>query len=186
MIVVPMLFSDLWGDRDSGPFKHLQRDAFPGGFMITSNSKPKSCTHEPRCHSRKRYNEQREKLMERKLPEQFELRLNVQKFKPEELSVKATDRFIIVEAKREEDSDNSYECEHFIRRFRIPPGYDDGKIVSTFSPDGVLTISAPTLPLAEPQKERTIAIKYEKMSNPEKKPDESTSDTNYTLEDLEE
>lgn len=186
MIVGPLLLSDLLSDFDSNPFKYSQKDAFPAGFMVTSNSKPKSCTHESRSLNRKRCNEHSESLMERKLHEQFELRLNVQKFKPEELSVKTDNRFIIVEAKREEDSEDSYECEHFIRRIRIPPGYDEGKIESSLSSDGVLTISAPTLQFHGPGKERTIAIKHERMSSAEKKQDESKTGKSYTLEDLEE
>ncbi|XP_062543266.1 protein lethal(2)essential for life-like [Armigeres subalbatus] len=183
MIVVPMLSSDLW---DECPYEYTRGDHFPSGFMITLNSKPKSCNRKSDCLNPKQLIDHVESPVKELSPEHFELRLNVQMFKPEEISVKATNQSIIVEAKHEEDNGNSYECEEFIRRIRLPPGYDSEQIVSSMSSDGVLTISAPKLALPEPVKERTIAIKYENMTNAEQKQDESKTDQSFTLEDLDE
>lgn len=183
MIVVPLLSSDLWDDC---PNEYTCGNPFPTGFMITLNSKPKSCVPNSDLLNPKLSTDNVKHPVKELSPEHFELRFNVQKFKPEEISVKANNRSIIVEAKHEEDSENSYECEEFIRRIRLPPGYDSDKIVSSMSSDGVLTISAPKLALPEPLKERTIAIQHENMTNAEKKQEESKTDQSFTLEDLEE
>ncbi|KAJ8945296.1 hypothetical protein NQ318_002753 [Aromia moschata] len=78
---------------------------------------------------------------------QFEANLDVQQFKPEEISVKLTDdNTISIEGKHEEKQDeHGYISRHFIRRYVLPENIDTSRILSKLSSDGVLTISAPTL-----------------------------------------
>lgn len=84
----------------------------------------------------------------------YQISLDVQKFAPEEISVKATDDWIIVEGKHEERQDEQgFVSRHFVRRFMLPAGHDRNKIVSSLSSDGVLTILAP---IKEAQKDETV------------------------------
>lgn len=74
----------------------------------------------------------------------FQVSLNVQNFKPEEVSVKVADNNVIIEAKHEErNEDDSYVSRHFSRRYTLPDDCDTKDIVSTLSADGILTVRAP-------------------------------------------
>lgn len=74
----------------------------------------------------------------------FQVSLNVQNFKPEEVSVKVADNNVIIEAKHEErNEDDSYVSRHFSRRYSLPENCSIKDIVSTLSADGILTIRAP-------------------------------------------
>ena len=81
--------------------------------------------------------------------------LNVSNFKPEEVSIKAVDNFLVIEAKHEERPDeHGFVCRQFTRRYLIPSGVKPEDITRQFSPDGVLTITAPrTLPAPTPSVE---------------------------------
>lgn len=73
--------------------------------------------------------------------------LDVQHFKPEEISVKITgDRTITIEGKHEEKQDEKGQIfRHVVNRFVLPKNCDISKIESKLSSDGVLTITAPTI-----------------------------------------
>lgn len=74
----------------------------------------------------------------------FQVSLNVQNFKPEEVTVKVAENNVIIEAKHEErNEDDSYVSRHFSRRYAIPDSCSIKDIVSTLSSDGILTIRAP-------------------------------------------
>lgn len=74
----------------------------------------------------------------------FQVSLNVQNFKPDEVSVKVADNNVIIEAKHEErNEDESYVSRHFSRRYAIPDDCNIKEMVSTLSSDGILTIRAP-------------------------------------------
>lgn len=79
--------------------------------------------------------------------EKFQANLDVQQFKPEEISVKVTgDNQITIEGKHEEKSDDHGQIyRHFIRRYAIPKNCDMNKIESKLSSDGVLSIIAPRI-----------------------------------------
>jgi len=81
--------------------------------------------------------------------------LNVSHFKPEELSVKTVDNFLVIEAKHEERPDeHGFVCRQFTRRYLLPPGVKPEEITHQVSPDGVLTITAPrALPAPTPSVE---------------------------------
>lgn len=67
--------------------------------------------------------------------EGFQLCLDVQNFAPNEISVRAVDGFIEVNAKH-----NEHEDEH---RYRLPKEFNMEDVVSNISSDGILTIQAP-------------------------------------------
>ncbi|XP_067645454.1 heat shock protein 23-like [Eurosta solidaginis] len=84
--------------------------------------------------------------------------MDVAQFKPSELTVKVVDNSIVIEGKHEERADeHGYISRHFVRRYALPKGYDAGKVISTLSSDGVLTVSAPK-PQEEKTNERVVQI----------------------------
>jgi crystallin alpha B len=91
--------------------------------------------------------------------EKFQVVLDVQQFTPNEITVKTTDKYVIVEGKHEEKEDeHGYVSRHFVRRYNLPNGTDPNTIVSNLSSDGVLTVTAPRKQLPPPTAERTVPI----------------------------
>ncbi|XP_023029357.1 protein lethal(2)essential for life [Leptinotarsa decemlineata] len=79
--------------------------------------------------------------------DKFQANLDVQQFKPEEISVKLTgENTVTIEGKHEEKTDEHGQIyRHFIRSYTIPKNCDMSKIESKLSSDGVLSITAPRL-----------------------------------------
>ncbi|XP_023016416.1 protein lethal(2)essential for life-like [Leptinotarsa decemlineata] len=77
--------------------------------------------------------------------DKFLANLDVQQFKPEEISVKVTgENTITIEGKHEEKEDeHGHIYRHFVRRYVLPKTYDINKVESKLSSDGVLSICAP-------------------------------------------
>lgn len=74
----------------------------------------------------------------------FEVKLDVEHFKPEEITVKTVDNSIIIEAKHEEKEDDvGSVSRHIVRRYDLPNGFKPEKVVSNLSSDGLLTIKCP-------------------------------------------
>ncbi|KAJ8981217.1 hypothetical protein NQ317_004159 [Molorchus minor] len=79
--------------------------------------------------------------------DKFQANLDVQQFKPEEISVKVTgENTITIEGKHEERPDeHGHIYRHFVRRYVLPKTCDVGRVESRLSSDGVLTITAPKI-----------------------------------------
>lgn len=107
--------------------------------------------------------------------EGFKVALNVENFKPEEVSVKVVDNTIIVEAAHEERSEDneSYVSRQFSRRYVLPDEYNIKDVVSTLSADGVLTVKVPPKHLDE-QSARKINI--QQTGTPHEKIEEKKSE----------
>ncbi|XP_055914204.1 heat shock protein 23-like [Eupeodes corollae] len=89
----------------------------------------------------------------------FQVCMDVQQFKPSELSVKVVDNAVVVEGKHEErEDDHGYISRHFVRRYTLPKNYDSDKVMSTLSSDGVLTVSIPKPAIEEKSNEKIIQI----------------------------
>ena len=75
----------------------------------------------------------------------FRVNLDVQQFKPEEVTVKMSDeRSVTVEGKHEEKQDeHGFISRHFVRRYVLPEDIDLDKLECKLSSDGVLAIAAP-------------------------------------------
>lgn len=74
----------------------------------------------------------------------FKINLDVQQFKPDEVSVKVIDWFIVVTGKHEERSDeHGFISREVTRRYYIPETVETKSLTSSLSSDGVLSISAP-------------------------------------------
>ncbi|XP_012215272.1 protein lethal(2)essential for life-like [Linepithema humile] len=104
--------------------------------------------------------------------DKFQVILDVQQFKPEEIDVKVVDKSVVVEAKHEEKKDeHGWISRQFVRKYLIPEQCDIDQVTSTLSSDGVLTINAPKKNL-ESQNERSIKIEQTgkpALQNEEKK-----------------
>nr|CAH0103842.1 unnamed protein product [Daphnia galeata] len=88
----------------------------------------------------------------------FQVMVDVSHFEPNEISVKTTDKDIIVHAKHEERKGQfGSVSREFRRRVTIPKGVNHESVTSTMSPEGILTIMAPKMML-EGSKERVIPI----------------------------
>ncbi|XP_053956100.1 heat shock protein 23-like [Anastrepha ludens] len=89
----------------------------------------------------------------------FQASMDVQQFKPSELSVKVVDDQIVVEGKHEErEDDHGYISRHFVRRYALPKGFQADKVVSTLSSDGVLTVNVPKPAIEDKSNEKVIQI----------------------------
>jgi len=73
----------------------------------------------------------------------FRIRLDVSKFKPEEIEVKAKDNHLLVHAKHCEESNGSKSFSEYKQQYLLPPSVDPVALASNLSDDGVLTIEAP-------------------------------------------
>ncbi|EAT34412.1 AAEL013345-PA [Aedes aegypti] len=194
MALVPILLRDLLnGYLEDKPARLLNKRPIGNGLypedilLALEDTFPRRCRRKRCWRKSDCAEEDQDEIVCKKSADEFQVNVNVEDFKPDEISVKATDKFVTVEGKHEEKDDkNGYVLRHFVRRYQLPEGHDNEKIASTLSSDGVLTISAPKLALPGPQTERSIPV--EKVSKPEQLSDkqENQSDQNITLEDLDE
>jgi HSP20 family molecular chaperone IbpA len=107
----------------------------------------------------------------------FQVCVDVHQFTPKEITIKAKDRSVIVEAKHDEHQDeHGYISREFCRRYVLPEEYDANTVTSELSTDGILTIKAP-LPKALEGNERFIPIQATgapaRLSVKENKPNEA-------------
>lgn len=93
----------------------------------------------------------------------YNIDINVQQFKPEELVIKTVGQTVQVEAKHEEKTSDgaSYSTRNFSQSFTLPRGVDPESVASSLSKDGKLTIKAP-MPKAHKisSNERLVPIKH--------------------------
>ncbi|CAL7948310.1 unnamed protein product [Xylocopa violacea] len=106
--------------------------------------------------------------------DKFQVVLDVQQFKPEEINVKVVDKCVIVEGKHEEKQDeHGWISRQFTRKYLIPEQCDIDQVTSSISTDGVLSITAPRKDQPKTQNERSITIektgKPALKENPEEK-----------------
>lgn len=98
----------------------------------------------------------------------FEVCIDVQHFKPEEISVKVEKSSIIVNAKHEEKQDeHGFVSRQFTRRYNLPSGYKGEDVVSSLSSDGILSIKcAAPAATVENTDERQVPIKQTGRPSP--------------------
>lgn len=91
----------------------------------------------------------------------FQVVLDVQQFKPEEINVKVVDKCVVVEGKHEEKQDeHGWISRNFSRKYMIPEQCNIEQVTSNLSSDGVLTITAPRKEVPKIQGERPIQIQH--------------------------
>lgn len=94
--------------------------------------------------------------------DKFHVALDVQQFKPEEITVKIQDNFIVVEGKHEaKQDDHGVVSRQFVRKYMVPEQCDPEQTSSTLSSDGILTITAPRKPESlESKRVKPIRIEH--------------------------
>ncbi|XP_050302868.1 heat shock protein 27-like [Anthonomus grandis grandis] len=92
--------------------------------------------------------------------DKFLTSIDVQQFKPDELSVRLENNdTVVVEGKHEEKADeHGFISRHFVRKYVLPEGCDIENVQSKLSSDGVLTITAPKKPEGKQIKSKHIPI----------------------------
>jgi len=111
----------------------------------------------------------------------FSKKMVLRNYKPENIQVRVTtDKKVIVEGKqelKEEDKDGfqSYQLKEFKQTLNVPENVNIDELTSSFSDEGVLTITAPLLALPEPEKlgETQLEVTFDKKEDSEKNSDES-------------
>ncbi|XP_026866060.2 heat shock protein beta-1 [Electrophorus electricus] len=104
--------------------------------------------------------------------EGWKVSLDVNRFAPEELTVKTKDGVVEITGQHEERKDeHGYISRSFTRKYTLPPGADVEKISSSLSPEGVLTVEAPLPKPAIQSSEITIPVNTSGV--PAKKPSET-------------
>jgi len=105
---------------------------------------------------------------------QFQASIDVQQFKPEEITVKQSGNTVTIEGKHEEKQDeHGYISRHFVRRYELPEDCDFQKVQSKLSSDGVLSITAPKKPEGQQEEYKTIPIT---MTGPVQKAEKQQKD----------
>jgi len=110
----------------------------------------------------------------------FSKKMVLRNYKPENIQVRVTtDKKVIVEGKqelKEEDKDGfqSYQLKEFKQTINVPENVNIDELTSSFSDEGVLTITAPLLALPEPEKKEDtqLEVTFDKKDS-EKNSDES-------------
>ena len=91
--------------------------------------------------------------------DKFQVNLDVQQFKPDEINVKVVDKYVVVEGKHEEKQDeHGWISRQFTRKYLIPEQCNIEQVSSSLSSDGVLSITAPRKEQSQVQSERSITI----------------------------
>ncbi|KAL1517570.1 hypothetical protein ABEB36_001315 [Hypothenemus hampei] len=148
--LVPILFRDMLRPlrQMENEMRMLEREF----FRPTFNNRPSWFWKYPEA----------EKTTVAQLKDKFQVELDVDGFKPEELKVKTlTDQNAIeVEGRHEErEDDHGFISRQFVRKFVLPKGHDLKGVVSSLSEDGVLTITAPRKP-QEIAQDKTIPVEH--------------------------
>jgi HSP20 family molecular chaperone IbpA len=74
----------------------------------------------------------------------FKVLVDVKQFTPEELSVRCTDNFVIIEGKQDEKKDShGFISRHFTRKYDLPKGVKAEDVQCNLTAAGVLEIKAP-------------------------------------------
>ncbi|KAM3826128.1 heat shock protein beta-8 isoform 1-T2 [Vipera latastei] len=79
--------------------------------------------------------------------EPWKVCVNVQSFKPEELSVKTKDGYVEVSGKHEEQqAEGGIVSKNFTKKIQLPVEVDPTTVFASLSPEGLLIIEAPQIP----------------------------------------
>jgi len=109
--------------------------------------------------------------------DKFQVVLDVQQFKPDEINVKVVDKSVVIEAKHEEKQDeHGWISRQFVRRYMIPEQCDIDQVTSSLSSDGMLSITAPRKDKPKTQNEREIKIEHTGKPAIQEKTQENTQE----------
>nr|AAZ14793.1 33.6 kDa small heat shock protein [Choristoneura fumiferana] len=104
-------------------------------------------------------------------PNRFEIKINVKRFKPEELRIKVKNQYIVVEGRHKTTAtDNRFMANHFVQRFNLPPGSKQEEVTAVLNEKGVLIVSAPRHEVPPPPAERIVPIEVRLPQAPSERP----------------
>ncbi|XP_013148762.1 PREDICTED: protein lethal(2)essential for life-like [Papilio polytes] len=96
--------------------------------------------------------------------DKFEIHMSLHDFKPEEISIKTADGYIIVKGQHEEKQDEyGFVSRQFVRRYALPEGCLPESVESKISPNGLLTITATRQPVIK--RDIVIPVSHEGSNN---------------------
>ncbi|KAF9798284.1 hypothetical protein SFRURICE_012881 [Spodoptera frugiperda] len=76
--------------------------------------------------------------------DKWQINVDVQHFSPDEIAVKISNGYIVVEGQHEEKADeHGFVSRKFVRRFKLPEESNPDTVESRLSSDGILTVVAP-------------------------------------------
>ncbi|CEF62271.1 Protein lethal(2)essential for life [Strongyloides ratti] len=91
---------------------------------------------------------------------EFKVKMDVSHFSPDELKVTFRDGYLQVEGNHEEKSDKYGTIQRsFVRKYSLPPNFNEDDSVCEISKDGVLTVGVAKLAIGE-KKGKNIPIKF--------------------------
>lgn len=173
MSLLPILFSNWWENLN---YPHRIYDQHFGS-PFNPEDLSSSCTpcdantdilmHRPHRHMPHRHHPYERKMMRKTSgtstieadKDKFLVKLDVQQFAPDEITVKVVGKKVMVEGKHEEQQDeHGWVSRQFLRKYMIPEQCDADQLRSTLSSDGVLTIIVPKKTSELDEKERIIKI----------------------------
>ncbi|XP_058796929.1 protein lethal(2)essential for life-like [Phymastichus coffea] len=176
MSLVPLLFSDWWNDLErphrlvDQNFGHgLTHDQLIPSHFLESYAHPSLhplCRRNPMTYYRPwgelmRQMEGGGTSTVKADKDKFQVVLDVQQFKPEEINVKVVDKYVIVEGKHEEKQDEHGSISrHFVRKYLIPEQCNLDQVTSSLSSDGVLSITAPRKEQSKTTNEKVVKIEH--------------------------
>ncbi|KAF7268280.1 hypothetical protein GWI33_018551 [Rhynchophorus ferrugineus] len=153
MSLIPLLFADPWEYRAFSSPSRILDPHFGLGLHSNDLFHPLTVNHRVLIRTPAGYlrnwlpnNSQKDTGSSVNIDkDKFQANLDVQQFKPEEISVKVNDNVLTIEGKHEEQEDeHGFISRHFVRKYIMPKNCDISRIESKLSSDGVLTITAPT------------------------------------------
>lgn len=152
--------NDIWKERSFNRFDLMRSDSqdyfprrwlMPKGFFDDENSK----IIMPQLKD--------EVLRVKEDKDKFEVSLDTNGFKPEELQIKIKDDLVTVEARHEEKIEEknykSFGSRHFSRSFTLPKGCKAENVTSNLSADGLLMVSAPKVEAIKDERKVPIQMK---------------------------
>ncbi|KAL7303727.1 hypothetical protein TKK_0003860 [Trichogramma kaykai] len=172
MSLVPLLFSDWWEDLDR-PHRILDQD-----FGLGLHPEQLVCPRRLELYLPRRSAQYQPNYLRpwaellrgadqggvstvEADKDKFQVTLDVQQFKPEEIDVKVVDRYVVIKAKHEEKRDeHGWISREFTRKYLIPEQCDIDQVVSKLSSDGVLSIQAPRKEQPKAKNEKVIKIEH--------------------------
>lgn len=175
MSLIPLLYSDWWEnlefphqvyDQNFGLGIHSDQLTHPGVGRFAVQPRERRLCMSPMMYYRPwseilRSKEEGGISTVKADKDKFQVILDVQQFKPEEINVKVVDNFVVVEAKHEEKQDqHGWISRQFSRRYMIPGQCDIDQVSSSLSSDGILSITAPRKDKPKAQNEREIKIEH--------------------------
>lgn len=116
--------------------------------------------------------------------EKFEVKMNVKRFKPDELRIKVKNRNVVVEGKHKNEDDQKFMANHFVQRFVLPLGSKQEEVTAVLNEKGVLVVTVPRHEVPPPPPERIVPIEVRIPEKTEDKTEKTESSEKVEKEEV--